>query len=385
MKRIYSLLFFMAISGNLIVTSQENKTESLNFEANFLGDVVRNFDGGIKTGQTGLGLIHLSLAFNPEKGNWWKGGEFFIHAHKLIGKSPSGELIGDIQVASNIDGLTNRFIYEFWYKQDFGNLSILGGLHNLNEIFHVNEYAGVYLNSSFGISPSLSLNDAISIFPATTLGGFIRWENKTLSFMGGMYNYNHSFPSEERFLLRNHNFSGGFYSLVESQYRFYKNDNKLVELKLGARLRQCADNHAHNTETCNKRQDLSIYFLTDYSLFKTTTGKSGGLFLQTGYCPNKNCMSPFYFSIGGTLVGLFLPKMEDQLGIAYASASINQYNLASNRFNQFRNESVLELTYKLQVHQRIVIQPDLQYIINPAGADIAKNAFVGMLRTEISF
>jgi porin len=109
-------------------------------------------------------LIHLSANLNTDLAKLWKGGNFFIHAHHVVGGHPSEQLIGDVQVASNIDGFTNRFMYELWYSQSIRNVTLYAGLHNLNDVFHVSENASIYLNSSFGISPSLSLNNAISIY-----------------------------------------------------------------------------------------------------------------------------------------------------------------------------------------------------------------------------
>jgi porin len=165
----------------------------------------------------------------------------------------------------------------------------------------------------------------------------------------------------------------------------YKGDSKFLELKLGANYRQCSDNHQHNTEECPEKEELGIYFLTDLTLIKTNSGQNVGIFQQTGYCPRNRCISPFYYAIGGSVSHIIFPKKDDQLAIAFASAKINQYEAESNTFNPFRNESVIELTYKIQLHDRVSFQPDFQYILNPAGTEIARNAFVGLFRTEITF
>lgn len=365
--------------------AQESENEALTFEASFLGDVVSNFKGGIKEGQTGIGLIHLTANLDTEFAKLWNGGNFFIHAHHVVGGHPSEQLIGDVQVASNIDGFTNRFIYELWYSQHIRNVTLLAGLHNLNDVFHVSENASVYLNSSFGISPSLSLNNAISIYPVTTLGGVARWDTDNLSFVGGFYNFGHAFAAENQFNLNNHVFRDGFFSLFEAQYRIKSGEDTKAEFKLGATYKQCADNHDHNAEECPARSQYSVYFLTDYTLYKSSSGKSLGAFMQTGYSPRRYSYSPFYWSAGVNLKGFLFSNNTDELAIAFATARISQYNADAAMFEPFKSESLIELTYKIPVHNRISIQPDVQYIINPAGVEGSRNAFVGLLRAEIVF
>jgi porin len=384
MKRYYILgvVLILFVTNAL---AQDNESEPLDFEASFLGDVVSNFNGGIKKGQTGLGLIHLSVNFNTENAGFWKGGNFYIHAHKVIGGHPSEQLVGDIQVVSNIDGLTNRFIYELWYSQKFNNFSVLAGLHNLNDVFHVSENASVYLNSSFGISPSLSLNNAISIYPVTTFGGIVRWDNDRFSVLSGVYNFGHAFAAEESFHLKNHVFDDGFFSLFEVQYRVIKNAATKAEFKFGASYKHCSDNHEHFTAECPEKNQYSFYFLTDYLLYNSSTGKSLAAFLQTGYSPHKYSYSPLYFGAGLNFKGLFFSKRSDEIALAFATAQINHYNSIASVYNYFRNESLIEFTYKIPVHKKFNIQPDFQYIFNPAGTDGVHNAFVGLLRTEINF
>ncbi|HEX2936580.1 MAG TPA: carbohydrate porin [Bacteroidales bacterium] len=384
MKRLILSLVLAGVALHSII-AQERENEALTFEASFLGDVVSNFKGGIKEGQTGIGLIHLTANLNTDFAKLWKGGNFFIHAHHVVGGHPSEQLIGDIQVASNIDGFTNRFIYELWYSQNIRNVTLFAGLHNLNDVFHVSENASVYLNSSFGISPSLSLNNAISIYPVTTLGGVARWDTDKLSIVGGLYNFGHAFAAENQFNIKNHVFRDGFFSLFEVQYRIKNGDEPKAEFKFGITYKRCANNHAHFTEECPEKSQYSSYFLTDYTFFKSVTGKCLAAFVQTGYSPGKYSYSPFYLGTGVNLKGFLLGNHMDELAIAFATARINHYKQDVSKYELFKSESLIELTYKIPLYKRISLQPDLQYIINPAGAEGSRNAFVGLLRTEIVF
>jgi porin len=383
MKKL-AIIAFLSLSFRFY--NAKAQEDALTFDAGFIGDLVSNFNGGIKTGTTSLGLIQLSAGLNTENARMWKGGEFLVQAHSFVGNSPTEDLIGDAQVASNIDGATNRFLYQFWYKQNIGKLTILGGLHNLNDAFVITENADIFLNSSFGITPTLSINNAISIFPATTLGGYVQWDSKYFSFVGGIYNYNHTYTSENKFHFADHNFSEGYYSIAESQFRILKDDFKFMEIKLGANYRRCSNDHSHNTEDCYSKDNFSMYLLSDVNLFRSKeSDKTAGLFLQCGYSPKDNTPTPLYYAVGTKLGKILCPKLQDELGLAFATAKVNIFDENTSSYKFYKNESLVEITYKLQIHEHIAIQPDIQYILNPAGNDIAKNALVGFLRTEISF
>jgi len=50
------------------------------------------------------------------------------------------------------------------------------------------------------------------------------------------------------------------------------------------------------------------------------------------------------------------------------------------------NETIFELSYKVQPNHQIYIQPDLQYLVHLGGTDaLLKNATVGMVRWGMKF
>ena len=48
-------------------------------------------------------------------------------------------------------------------------------------------------------------------------------------------------------------------------------------------------------------------------------------------------------------------------------------------------ETAAEMNYRYQFNDYLALMPDLQWIINPAGAEDAKNALMGSLRLNIRF
>jgi len=54
--------------------------------------------------------------------------------------------------------------------------------------------------------------------------------------------------------------------------------------------------------------------------------------------------------------------------------------------NDRKHETVLEMTYRYPLWSHLWLQPDLQYVINPAGGETSTdNALVAILRVELEF
>ena len=120
----YVLLSLNTVQGQNDSTKRELP---FSFEASYIGDVVRNFSGGIKKGTTCLGLANLKVGFDTESANWWKGGSFFVNVGNTHGGEPSATFVGDFLGVSNIEAGNLTFMYELWYKQNFGRFDITVG------------------------------------------------------------------------------------------------------------------------------------------------------------------------------------------------------------------------------------------------------------------
>jgi porin len=100
-----------------------------------------------------------------------------------------------------------------------------------------------------------------------------------------------------------------------------------------------------------------------------------GMFIQYGWSPSDRNAVDRYFGSGVTYRGPLRNRDADLIGVGIASADFSDPLLFS--------ENALELFYKAQINDWMVIQPDTQYIENPSGN--GKEAWVAGLRTEIVF
>ena len=73
--------------------------------------------------------------------------------------------------------------------------------------------------------------------------------------------------------------------------------------------------------------------------------------------------------------GLFSKKGNDVLGLALAHVGFR---------GKIKDETAYELSYRYQINDHLFIQPDIQYIIHPAGTDkTLNNSFAGLLRVGV--
>jgi hypothetical protein len=138
----------------------------------FSGDFVevKHLNEDVKPFYLGLGAVQLTL--KTEENGWWKGGALSLFVANTHGDNPSADDVGDLQVFDNIEapnprtwtfgkkyGMPNRsFFYEFYYQQVIKNFRFLIGQSDLNYDFQYSNYGANFLNSSFGISPEVTVN-----------------------------------------------------------------------------------------------------------------------------------------------------------------------------------------------------------------------------------
>ncbi len=349
------------------------------FEASYIGDVVNNLSGGIKTGTRYLGMANIRAGFDTEKAGLWKGTFVYVNAANTHGAMPSAELLGDMQVASNIEAGNHTYIQELWIKQNFKNVELTAGLQDLNVEFAASEYGGLFLNSSFGILPIVSGNIPAPIFPLTSLGVTAKWnvfKNTTLlaavydgsptDFDYNPYNLNWQFATGD-----------GILAIAELQQQV--NINQLPGVyKLGA----YTHNHViekifdQNLPDSLNHTTLGLYAYGDQLLWESGN-KNLGVFFQLGYSPSKEMPNHHYLGAGMNLTGLFGETNSNILGLAVAHSCF---------VPGMGNETTIELSYQAQISPNLFIQPDIQYIIDPSGgySDL-DNCLVATLRVGLSF
>lgn len=159
----------------------------MKFELNSYDEGFANPDGGLntETGQRYAGLTDFILSFDTEAVGWWQGGLFVVDLQNTRGGDIS-DFVGDAQGVSNIVAPPGTRFAEYHLIQEFsgGRLALKIGKQDANADFVVSDGGGEFINSSFGIIPTVPL----PTFPAPALGALGVWRaNETIKLKAGFW------------------------------------------------------------------------------------------------------------------------------------------------------------------------------------------------------
>lgn len=370
--------FDAAIAQN----SEDTKKQSpFTFEASYIGDGVSNFAGGIEKGRTYMGMANIRLSFSTKDAGLWSGGTLFFNGANTHGGTPSADYIGDFQVASNIEAGEITYLHELWYSHSFSNISITVGVQDLNAEFVASEYAGLFLNSSFGVHSTVATNIPAPIFPLTALGGMVKYGisesiiGKIAVFDGFPDDFDHNphnlswkIKAEDGLLfISEHEFANVFSNKLPGAYKIgaYYHNHGIIDA-------------TNESISPTKHSNYGFYFIADQTIMKRSETEVLSLFTQASISPESKNLNWYYLGCGLNYSGMFKGRANDVLGLAVAHAGIKNSPIG--------DETTIELSYRAQLTENIFIQPDFQYVINPAGTDKKlDNAAVGILRFGLSF
>ena len=374
-------IILFCIGGLLIAANVFSQEKTYDLEISATGDNVNNMHGGLQQGSAFLGLLDVGFSFSPNN-TILRNTEFAAHFIQTVGMPASEELIGDAQIASNIEGRSKLWFYELYIRQNIHDFFLLVGMHDMNSEFCVSNQAADLINSSFGIAPGISMNMPVSIFPVTTSAVAAGYVRSRISLLSGFYNMNHDFTEEKEFSTDNHIFHQGSLTISELQLRRLRGDRTVTEVKLGGFFKHCGSHYEVRPQECVSVHNYGFYLVADQSFFQNSeTDESLNAFLQLNLNPTHLNYVSGYFGFGMNAKGYLTKKNSDVLGFGLARVQLNQ--LGEKYFGKGKFETVVELTYKQTLFDRLTFQPDLQYIINPGGNSGLSNAIVAILRLQV--
>ncbi|MBV8122444.1 MAG: carbohydrate porin, partial [Alphaproteobacteria bacterium] len=341
---------------------------------------------------------------------------------------PTLQLVGSLQLISNIEAIYSTKLYDLWLDQQFlgGKLDIRLGQEGANDEFMLASQAALFLNSSFGY-PALTTIDLPSGGPNYPLAvPFFRINfapTDEISLLGAIYTLDPAPPGTGDPQLRDRHgtafrFDDHALSFTELWYSpgFMKSQELPGTYKLGAwfatgpfadtrhdRLGLSLANPASNGVPAIHSGDYSIYGIIDQMLWHKPNTQAQGisLFLEVMYAPDDRSLSDWFIDGGLTWKGILPGRSHDEAGLAVTYAGIGA---AARQFSRdvifysgigapyAQGEPIIEATYRARLTPWFKVQPDLQYVINP-GAGIPtsksptplKNALVAGMRVTINF
>lgn len=343
---------------------------AFHWQAAYTNETGRAFSGGTKVGSYSLGLVAVRGAFDFARAYNLKGLSAFVHLQATHGDDPT-DYAGDVQATSSLQSRASTGkIYEAWLQQKIasGHASLLAGLYDLNSEFYVSDPAGLFFNSSFGVGAEIAQTTGPSIFP--TPGLALRF--KTLV--------------EEQYYLQSAIFEGspGDPSQLHGTQINYEPAAEGHFMVMEAGRSDGASKFALGAWTYSQPSSSGNSGM--YVLAQNDVVDHVSVFARYGTASSSNRFkSNLSFGVVATGIG---SRTEDRLGVGATIVSNSDdflRNMEAAGTPRKRDETTIEASYAIQVASEIVIQPDLQYVINPDTNADRENAIVGGARIRIGF
>ncbi len=389
-------------------------------------DILRNASGGLRRKTAVVGDIDLVLTLNGDQLLNWNDATFFVYGLGVYGDNPSKN-IGEAQTVSSIAAPNDWRLFEAWYQQNFfqDRLSLLAGLYDVTSEFDViRSSSELFLNSSFGTGPEFagSGKNGPSTFPITSLAirgqGIVSDDFVIRAVLADGVPGDPNDPGGTNVILRE---ADGL--LLATEFAFYdlrerkKKDQKKILKQRPFRLAfqrvgraapmvyqgkyalglwgyttdfDDLSNVNGSGKPVKREATYGIYGLAEQIVYREPQDREQNLtlFARIGFAdPRVNRFSQYY---GGGLVyrGLIPSRHEDEIGIG-AAAALNGSHF--ERAQRIAGDAVddaeiaLEMTYSINISPEIIIQPNLQYIINPDTDLRIQNAWVLGARVELNW
>jgi porin len=379
-------------------------------------EVLGNLTGGVRQGARYEGLTDLNLRIDLRRSFHWRG-EIYARAYQIHGRGLTGDNLGNLNVVSSIEAARTTRLNELWYEHHFDYWRLRIGQQSIGTEFLNPESARLFVNATFGwpTLPSLDLPSGGPSYPLGTPAARLRVDpQEGLTLFLGLFNGDPTgagvggsqladasgtafrtndgafvigeirYNPESSDKNGTYSFGGWWNSERFRDQRFDTNDVPLASpLSSGTALR-------HNG-------DYSLYVSTNQPL----PIDGAALFARAMGAPSDRNLVNFYADAGLAYKGPF-GRADDETGIAFGYARVSDaargldtdIALFTGQFQPVRSgEAVLELTYRIQLTGWWQLQPDFQYIFNPAGGvanptaggrRIGDAAVLG-LRTAVTF
>lgn len=380
-----NIVFAMAAAGALFSSPvQAHETmETIDIHANYTADLLSNVDGGVEKGTAIIGRGHLTAELDGRVLGL-DGVTFFTDILYSHGPEFSDRYSGDGQGVTGNQGDGRLKPLEAWVSVPLGGgLLAKAGLMDLNAEFDVQDVGGLFLHASHGMGPDYSQSgvNGPSAYPFTSVGGMLRmdgdgWTVRVAAFdpVAG----SRSDPSDVVFRLPGEE---GLLLAAEGAVQLMPGLGiKLGGWKYTSRF-EALDEAASDGSPLRLRKSQGAYGMIEGRIAGDGASALNG-WLRAGIANDR--VNPIASYIGG---GLTYGADGSMLGLAVAHARLGDPAMATSLAEGIapkRTETAFELTYVFNIHERVSVQPDVQYVMNPSWRANRKDALVLGLRVGVT-
>jgi porin len=352
-------------------------------------DGIAPLQGGANHRVRELDKADLVFGFDFDKLGW-HGGTAQLTVQNTSGQIPNADL-GTIEGVDNDEVSIRRLrLFEAWVQQDFPNDrgSVKAGLIDVSSEFYVNGASSVLMAPQFGIGTELAATGpgGPSTFPQTGLAARLIFKpTKDTYLQAGAYNALVGDPGDRGGV--DTSFDQGVIEIAEGGW---SNDKGKLALGLWRYSKKQDDLFDVNGRGAPiKRTSNGAYILAERVLLDGgDKGMSFSGFFRGGLSDGDTGPAKGGWQLGGLLSHPFAARPDGQFSFGVDQAMLgDKFRLASaaGGLPPKASETHFEITYADQLTKHVLIQPDLQYILDPGGDGAAKNELVFLLRFKGTF
>lgn len=271
-------------------------------------------------------------------------------------KTRKESIIDDLQTFSNIeaDNMTVN-IFLMGYTHHFKNISLFGGIRNVNNDYFTSDYTSLFTNSSCGIYPTISINFPMANYPLSAMCVHGEYElSKALTIKNSLYNgTGRELLSKKGSLFTINPKKDGIINMTELSYLPKTNNYGLYNI--GSVLYTGNSGYSKDDE---KESGIEKKTKINYALWGSIERsiydngyKSIGILLQGSFAPanNNDCM--YYYGAGIVLNSIVPTRNENTFGI-FCNRAIFQETA----------ENTIEIIWKYKVNKHLMLQPVFHFI-----------------------
>jgi len=337
----------------------------------YIGEVTSVIDGGLDRGTVYTGLAWL--AAEVEADGWrFRGNLLAPH-----GTSLTGRYLGDLAVASNIDGDSDPRVQELWLERGRGPWSLRAGLLAPDAEFWALDRSARFVNGGFGAPSTVSLNlPGAPLYPLASAGlrlAFDAGDGATwrLAAVDG----DAGDPLDDNRHGLDVDFGQGALAVVEFEQVHDRGGDATPD-----RWRVAAWRHSGPFVDAGGAPRGASFGVT--AGWERALGDNLGGFVRANATRRAASLAPLAVEVG--LDACFPDQAPGTFGLALGWIDVDPGLGAAAGIDEPDRELVVEATWALPVGD-FTVQPDVQYVHQPGGSDAVDGAWVLALRVAWTF
>lgn len=371
--------------------------------------------GGIDQGGEYMGVLELYMDADMKKLGLWDGLCFHMNGYQIHGNSITGANIGGLMPVTSFEALPATRLFELWVEQHMFNdtVSVKIGQLAADEEFFAADGGGFFINGTWGWAPIAAENNPNGgpAYPLATPGVRVAvTPTENTNVMVGVYNGDPSPPcaADDPQICNPHGLEFELDDdpllMAEAAYSYDLAGGRLPgTIKIGGwnhfgefedQRVDVGGNLIAVTGNSGKPldNDWALYVIMDQLLWRVPGSEEAegvGMFFRFAGAPEDRNPVDFYFDAGLTFTGMIPGRPNDALAVGFAytgiSDDVTDFDVTTGEPGPRKAESLIEIAYTMEIMNGWTLQPDFQYIWNPAGEPGLDDAAVIGARNTFTF